>query len=49
MPNKKTAKAPAPATLLIEVLTEELPPRALKRLSEAFALLTRLSTEAWIR
>src|SRR4051812_27437983 len=32
------------ATLLIEILTEELPPKALKRLSEAFAdvLVTQL-------
>src|SRR5262249_18739201 len=37
MPERKSARAPAVATLLVEVLTEELPPKALKRLSEAFA------------
>ena len=37
MPSKKSAGIPASATLLVELLTEELPPRALKRLSEAFA------------
>jgi glycyl-tRNA synthetase beta chain len=36
MPNRKTARAAAPNTLLVEVLTEELPPRALARLSHAF-------------
>jgi len=34
---KQTAKATAPATLLVELLTEELPPKALRSLSEAFA------------
>jgi len=34
---KQSAKAPAPATLLVELLTEELPPKALRSLSEAFA------------
>jgi len=34
---KQTANAPASATLLVELLTEELPPRALRLLSEAFA------------
>jgi glycyl-tRNA synthetase beta chain len=33
---EKSAK-PAAASLLVELLTEELPPRALKRLSESFA------------
>ena len=33
---KKTSRASPPATLLVEVLTEELPPRALARLSAAF-------------
>jgi glycyl-tRNA synthetase beta chain len=33
----KYAQGPASATLLVEVLTEELPPRALKTLSRAFA------------
>jgi glycyl-tRNA synthetase beta chain len=37
MPARKTARVPASATLLVEVLTEELPPKALKRLSAAFA------------
>ena len=35
MPKKKHA-APAPGTLLVEILTEELPPRALQRLAEGF-------------
>jgi glycyl-tRNA synthetase beta chain len=34
---RRDTKMPVSATLLIELLTEELPPRALKRLSEAFA------------
>jgi glycyl-tRNA synthetase beta chain len=33
-----TAKTPASATLLVELLTEELPPKALKRLGQEFAL-----------
>ena len=36
MARKKSAK-PATASLLVELLTEELPPKALKRLSETFA------------
>ncbi len=32
----QTVKAPASATLLVELLTEELPPKSLQRLSEAF-------------
>ncbi len=36
MARRKTAH-PAPASLLVELLTEELPPKALKRLSETFA------------
>ena len=36
MPARKRARVPASATLLVEVLTEELPPRALVRLSRAF-------------
>jgi len=35
MPKKKTA-LPASATLLVELLTEELPPKALQRLAERF-------------
>jgi glycyl-tRNA synthetase beta chain len=34
---KKKAAAPATDTLLVELLTEELPPKALKSLSETFA------------
>jgi glycyl-tRNA synthetase beta chain len=37
MATKKIAKAPASDTLLVELLTEELPPKSLKRLAEAFA------------
>jgi len=37
MRKRKPAAAAAPATLLVEVRTEELPPRALKRLSQSFA------------
>jgi len=33
-----TARTPASATLLVELLTEELPPKALKRLGQEFAL-----------
>src|SRR5262245_23462576 len=33
---RKPAKAAGPATLLVEIRTEELPPRALGRLSAAF-------------
>ena len=36
MPDKKTSKAPASDTLLVELLTEELPPKSLRTLSEAF-------------
>ena len=36
----KTAKVPASATLLVELLTEELPPKALKRLGQEFAAKT---------
>jgi glycyl-tRNA synthetase beta chain len=36
MVNKKTDKAGGAETLLVELLTEELPPKALKRLSQAF-------------
>jgi len=32
----KTSKAPAEASLLVELLTEELPPKSLRMLSEAF-------------
>jgi glycyl-tRNA synthetase beta chain len=34
---KKPAKAPATASLLVELLTEELPPKSLRVLGEAFA------------
>jgi glycyl-tRNA synthetase beta chain len=34
---KKPAKAPATASLLVELLTEELPPKSLRLLGEAFA------------
>jgi glycyl-tRNA synthetase beta chain len=34
---KQPAKEPASATLLVELLTEELPPKALQSLSDAFA------------
>lgn len=37
MPKKKRAKEPRAESLLVELLTEELPPSSLKRLSEAFA------------
>ncbi|MCC7483785.1 MAG: glycine--tRNA ligase subunit beta [Burkholderiales bacterium] len=37
MPPGNRARRAAPATLLVEVLTEELPPRALQRLAQAFA------------
>src|SRR5712692_5516815 len=37
MPKKKTDRAPRPESLLVELLTEELPPKSLKRMSEAFA------------
>jgi len=37
MAKRKTAKAEKGEALLIELLTEELPPKSLKRLSEAFA------------
>ena len=37
MAKKPTAKAPKGEGLLIELLTEELPPKSLKRLSDAFA------------
>jgi len=37
MPKRKAVKAPKAESLLIELLTEELPPKSLKRLSEAFA------------
>ena len=36
MPKKKTTKAPASETLLVELLTEELPPKSLRALSEVF-------------
>jgi glycyl-tRNA synthetase beta chain len=36
MPSRKTVKAPASETLLVELLTEELPPKALKRLGKSF-------------
>ncbi|MGH8743612.1 MAG: glycine--tRNA ligase subunit beta [Burkholderiales bacterium] len=36
MPKKKNAKASEPESLLVELLTEELPPKILKRLSESF-------------
>ena len=39
MPRTPSVKAPASATLLVEVLTEELPPKALQRLASAFAEL----------
>jgi glycyl-tRNA synthetase beta chain len=34
---KQSGKSPKPETLLVELLTEELPPKALRSLSEAFA------------
>jgi len=37
MARSKTATLPVSASLLVELLTEELPPKALKRLSESFA------------
>ncbi len=37
MAKRKTAKTPKAESLLVELLTEELPPKSLKRLSEAFA------------
>ena len=37
MPKKKAAKNFGPQSLLVELLTEELPPKALKDLSEAFS------------
>jgi len=37
MPTRKTGKAEGTETLLVELLTEELPPKALKRLGEEFA------------
>ena len=37
MTKKKPAKAPATASLLVELLTEELPPKSLQVLGEAFA------------
>src|SRR6266705_382244 len=37
MPKKKPDRAPRPESLLVELLTEELPPKSLKRMSEAFA------------
>ena len=37
MPKKKNAKASEPENLLVELLTEELPPKSLRRLSETFA------------
>ena len=40
----------APATLLVELLTEELPPKALKRLGEAFArgIVERLTDRGFL-
>jgi len=37
MPTRKTGKAEGTETLLVELLTEELPPKALRSLAEAFA------------
>ncbi|TMG76486.1 MAG: glycine--tRNA ligase subunit beta, partial [Betaproteobacteria bacterium] len=37
MAEKKPAKVPATASLLVELLTEELPPKSLRLLGEAFA------------
>ncbi|TMH18587.1 MAG: glycine--tRNA ligase subunit beta [Betaproteobacteria bacterium] len=37
MTKKKPARAPATASLLVELLTEELPPKSLRALGEAFA------------
>jgi len=37
MPKKKVVRAPKVESLLIELLTEELPPKSLKRLSDRFA------------
>lgn len=37
MANKKAAQSPKAETLLVELLTEELPPKALNSLSKAFA------------
>ncbi|HIP05138.1 MAG TPA: glycine--tRNA ligase subunit beta, partial [Gammaproteobacteria bacterium] len=44
------ARRSSAATLLVEVGTEELPPRAIARLGEAFAtaLVKRLSTHALV-
>ncbi|TMH90658.1 MAG: glycine--tRNA ligase subunit beta [Betaproteobacteria bacterium] len=36
MPKKKAAKAPGAASLLVEILTEELPPKSLLRIAEVF-------------
>jgi glycyl-tRNA synthetase beta chain len=36
MPKKKDAKAPGAASLLVEILTEELPPKSLLRFAEVF-------------
>jgi glycyl-tRNA synthetase beta chain len=36
VPKKKAAKAPEAASLLVEILTEELPPKSLLRLAEVF-------------
>ncbi len=36
MPKKKPAKAPGAASLLVEILTEELPPKSLLRFAEVF-------------
>jgi glycyl-tRNA synthetase beta chain len=40
MANKKTDKTGGAETLLVELLTEELPPKALKRLAQEFAVKT---------
>ena len=37
MPKKKTARASASESLLVELLTEELPPKSLRMLGDAFA------------
>jgi glycyl-tRNA synthetase beta chain len=36
VPKKKAAKAPGAASLLVEILTEELPPKSLLRIAEVF-------------
>jgi len=49
MPKKKHA-APAPSTLLVELLTEELPPKSLLRIAEVFrdALASNLNSSSLV-